>query len=103
VVKLNVPFVDVQGTEKFTWGVRRTSSTMKNKSLHTMVCSGDAFYCPDPVYMTLFQEWFVRQLKCVNVHDMRFQDVASIPLPEYLNEVLPDMVVGHVQHFARTK
>jgi hypothetical protein len=81
VVKLNVHFVDVQGIGKLSWG--ENLQYHEEQIITAMIMFGGMFYCPDPMYVALFQEWFLPQLKC-DVQDMWFQDVI---VPEYLNEV----------------
>jgi hypothetical protein len=77
-------------------GSKENLQYWKNSS-HAVISFGDIFCCLNAP----FQEWFVPQPKCVIIQDMWFQeDVTSVvPLPEYLNEVFPDMLIDHVQHF----
>jgi hypothetical protein len=59
---------------------------------------GHLFCSPDPVYVALFEERFLPQLKCE-----RSGHVACVgPVPGYLNEVLHD-IISHVQLFTSTK
>jgi hypothetical protein len=53
VVKLNVHFVDVQGIGMLSWG--ENLQYHEEQIITAMIIFGGMFYCPDPLYVALFQ------------------------------------------------